>query len=905
MSNRSNGYFGGRGGRGQRSWPSADYRGASGAPPEQLTNPGFYFTHVPAEIISRLKSSYSLLKKSENVRQMLVSYLESSENPYAFALQVVTECEDLFHNKANTLAAFVIEEFCTWARTREQQIKHNLTPQLKYDAFCLITMQRNGTLIKHVIDTFKMQDDNVLFLEKIKDFIATKKYKEACQCAVALGLMSHFSVDHIILPLVLQDKLSIAEEGLATDRRLQIELVTRLDQLVGERSLRNTVDHLIHQLEVPDVKLDRFASHKPLGKLISKLVKTFNLPTDTTPNLNQKRSAGALNFIFHKRFFEKSLSIDSWKEMAADAVKGNYTLQQDLVSMLAGFNEVEEALYWAVEFGIPQHKWPYNVSLLFRDDPLAKVEFPRPPAASGTDEKEDWGDQSDFHTLALPDSSIVMVDSEQLLKDCFDYISNHDCKMVGMDSEWKPAFGGQQNEVALIQLATWDRIFILDVIGMANVSPSVWHDALKLFFENPDIIKLGFSLGSDMVMIKSSIAPLANIKLNGTGYLDLASVWRHLQNKGINFPYSGENSNTGGESLSKLVSVTLGRALNKSDQFSNWELRPLRVGQMRYAALDAFVLLELYRDLQKLADQQGLPFLEICDEIIMGFRNKTAPPPGGYRRGRGRGRRPPRGHSNPGQGSSRGQEEGQEVLKDLCQEQDVRFMADSMLCALGRELRKCGVDCAILDRAVRNQPRCEEETMFKDIIEQDRIVLSKNSNIQWFEARLSPDYVYHVQSTAVTDQLKEILHNFNIIVKEKDVKSRCMFCNSNTFDKVSQELMLELAGVPSESADNCISTEDSVDLDVAASQPTISENIRKWVLSENCSSISQGKTLLGAEIQIKKVPFGVLKNVHVFYICSLCGKVYWDGSHLGRYLKRCRENGTIQSSGQFSDAENA
>lgn len=63
--------------------------------------------------------------------------------------------------------------------------------------------------------------------------------------------------------------------------------------------------------------------------------------------------------------------------------------------------------------------------------------------------------------------------------------------MVGIDSEWKPAFGAQQNELALIQLATWDRIFILDVIGLLGICPSFWHQAAQLFFENPDILKLG------------------------------------------------------------------------------------------------------------------------------------------------------------------------------------------------------------------------------------------------------------------------------------------------------------------------------------------------------------------------------------------------------------------------------
>lgn len=121
---------------------------------------------------------------------------------------------------------------------------------------------------------------------------------------------------------------------------------------------------------------------------------------------------------------------------------------------------------------------------------ICRHEFPR-PNASEEHEPEDWTDNNQYHTLSLPDSAIVMVDSEESLRQCLHYMNDHECKIVGIDSEWKPAFGAQQNELSLIQLATWDRIFILDVIGMSGLSPDVWNEACSLFFENPQILKLG------------------------------------------------------------------------------------------------------------------------------------------------------------------------------------------------------------------------------------------------------------------------------------------------------------------------------------------------------------------------------------------------------------------------------
>jgi len=45
--------------------------------------------------------------------------------------------------------------------------------------------------------------------------------------------------------------------------------------------------------------------------------------------------------------------------------------------------------------------------------------------------------------------------------------------------------------------------------------------------------------------------------------------------------------------LSELVRLCFGKPLNKADQISNWEKRPLRKSQIYYAALDALCVLEV------------------------------------------------------------------------------------------------------------------------------------------------------------------------------------------------------------------------------------------------------------------------------------------------------------------------
>ena len=62
--------------------------------------------------------------------------------------------------------------------------------------------------------------------------------------------------------------------------------------------------------------------------------------------------------------------------------------------------------------------------------------------------------------------------------------------------------------------------------------------------------------------------------------------------------------------LSGLTERLLGQKLNKIDQCSDWEARPLRESQIDYAALDAYVLIELYNELYNLASVDEAKLLE-------------------------------------------------------------------------------------------------------------------------------------------------------------------------------------------------------------------------------------------------------------------------------------------------------
>ena len=55
-------------------------------------------------------------------------------------------------------------------------------------------------------------------------------------------------------------------------------------------------------------------------------------------------------------------------------------------------------------------------------------------------------------------------------------------------------------------------------------------------------------------------------------------------------------------SLTKLSGVTLGRTLDKTEQCSNWDRRPLKPSQLAYAALDAEVLVRIFEKQAAMAE---------------------------------------------------------------------------------------------------------------------------------------------------------------------------------------------------------------------------------------------------------------------------------------------------------------
>ncbi|CAO3586114.1 unnamed protein product [Absidia cylindrospora] len=182
------------------------------------------------------------------------------------------------------------------------------------------------------------------------------------------------------------------------------------------------------------------------------------------------------------------------------------------------------------------------------------------------------------------------------------------CKRCGLDSEWVPTLV-QSGKVhtALMQIASDDGVvYLLDLKTLLKpTNHQLLKDAeyiLQRVFESKTCMKLAYDFGGDLSLLGACMPSVKTWKINN--FKDMNKL-RHYSNNKLGSPITG--------GLAGVVMTFLGVSMNKKQQLSNWEKRPLTPEQITYAACDAYCLLEIYDVLSN----QGHPFSE----------DVTLPPP--------------------------------------------------------------------------------------------------------------------------------------------------------------------------------------------------------------------------------------------------------------------------------------
>ena len=126
-------------------------------------------------------------------------------------------------------------------------------------------------------------------------------------------------------------------------------------------------------------------------------------------------------------------------------------------------------------------------------------------------------------------------------------------------------------DLCTVQLSTPTYNAIVDALAIRDLEP------LARVFESSDVLKVIHNASFERSVLAKLNLALVNV-------FDTLTASRRIRGKRID----------GGHGLAAVCERELGRAVDKTEQTSDWTRRPLSERQIAYAALDGEVLLELH-----------------------------------------------------------------------------------------------------------------------------------------------------------------------------------------------------------------------------------------------------------------------------------------------------------------------
>lgn len=178
---------------------------------------------------------------------------------------------------------------------------------------------------------------------------------------------------------------------------------------------------------------------------------------------------------------------------------------------------------------------------------------------------------------ASPKNDVQWVDTPAALRAVSEELRSAD--VVGLDVETALDFG----TLCLLQIATRTRTFLIDPLAVGDLKPII------------DV--LGGSVPVKVIHnARFERRVLAAIGVALDGVYDTLEASRRARGKDA----------LGGHSLAMVCERELGVALDKGEQTSNWSRRPLDADQLKYAALDAEILLALHERFKDLPIEEAI-----------------------------------------------------------------------------------------------------------------------------------------------------------------------------------------------------------------------------------------------------------------------------------------------------------
>ncbi|KAL7376218.1 hypothetical protein ABVT39_003585 [Epinephelus coioides] len=821
--------------------------------------------------------------------------------PLESLLTILEGCPGKQKGRSHTLGHHILMEFQTWIKEHPQVTLSSLPEEqaiaLQRRALSLLT-DTQPSFVDGLISIYQLNtlDPATLRLNIVR-LQALHCYKEAAVLSIKLNLQEEVNMEEICVPLILQNKLPLAESFVTGHSHLEQRLVTLLDSWCHPSFSGEEISRQFPHCSVTKQCMSQIHP-KLLTKHVYRLMERFNIDQGLCPNALHKRRLDSLRFLMYKRFVEKSMTEENWSDHVQFVVADDSELQILLVEMLVKYCGLQKASQWSLRYNIPRNRLPCGVWETQQSLPPDLQQI----GLSGSAQAEEWipsqSHRQKFYQVPLTKDKVHFVDSLETLQRCRNIVLKEG-GIVGVDMEWQPTFGCiSTQKVALIQLAVSDQVFLLDLCANSFCQHPDTISFIRSLFSDRNILKLGYGMSGDLKCLLATWHQLLEEPLQMEGMLDLLNIHQKIQRRKVNRTQNGPKEVLVGEDsaekgLSLLVQQVLGRPLDKTEQMSNWEKRPLRISQIRYAVADAHCLLDVFSVLSSNPVYFGLP------ADLRSFSSNQSEKSGDEKQKEKQAKQMKQAHGNEEcQGAQRVSPPRSDTEKGLlCGEkpsedsppmppQQLRVVCDNMLQGLGRYLRCLGVDVIMLENTD------DHRRAAKLAQAEGRVILTCGQPFQSLRSQVGEGRCLSLDcSEKARDQAVRVLRHFNIQLTPSDIFSRCQACNCDEYVAVPRKDMVKMLKQKGflQDQDNTDYTQHQEEEKLGDTlTPGVTPDFPRYVQCQWAPLSGLDPDTLtfpgGAPVQLHTVPPALLPRIPLFYVCTRCGKVFWEGSHFGRVL---------------------
>ncbi|EGT33539.1 CBN-MUT-7 protein [Caenorhabditis brenneri] len=830
-----------------------------------------YRKDIPEPIKSRRECLKSVMNgreedREQNVRRLNFNYFDEDYrsqppvNMYARAVDTLKAMPDKGKTGGQCLAEWYLKDFDSWLKEkagREEQLRNEfLTPNVQGEALKACTVNQKALLCR----VFDISQERLIedMTELLSAAVQKQDYSNAAEYALQYNLAHKHSFEELALPLLLSGKEQLAYKLLEGQVEMQKELVKFLDSMSGASI--TTVEKILEPYKMKNimtVQTERF-SGKTLDKLIQTVIVRNVNDYNFDPNLAKyapKHSVHGisknLKYNINERY-NNGRSDDVYFQHMVDGFKDCPSVREETLYWLWDSNDYQkqvDAISLAMHFGF-DHSSSTHLPGKMKD-------FFRAPDSRMKEAEELLKTRK---TMQTPGSNevlyvneeekqypIIIVKSESDLNNLCSQLNalskSPDQAYVGFDSEWKPT-----NVTSNKQLFFADKVWLVDVVelGNANVSDDWWQKfAVKLFIDNKFRI-IGFDMRNDLDAMLT-IPALKNFlkieKINNC--FDLKRLAENICDVDMEILELPKKT----FKLADLTLHFLNVTLDKTEQCSNWQCRPLRKNQIIYAALDAVVVVDTFRKIMEITLERDS---SIDMANIVNNSNVLAP------KKEKSSKTVRKLKTIPWKEIYETLRHHRDTRKPLQKPHEIQVIVDTMLLGFGKHLRRCGID-VYLPRDVSDfRAKLKLISRLGGDFKRHIITVPSKS----YDA-LKQDYEKFVialpdlNSKPPMDQLTAFFDIFNIDIRPEDEYLRCIECNSRLQIKFPGPVLHFLH-------------QYSVIFLQNVYRPDMSEFKRQTAIHNNLPE--------GVEVRIHKVPDDEFQRPNIcFYVCGDCGAVANDG----------------------------